>query len=158
MASGSGKLSAGLLPYRIRDRRIEVFIAHMGGPFWAAKDEGAWSIVKGECNEHEDPLAAARREFEEETGYPAPGGGALALGEVRQRGGKRVLAWAIESDLDPAGIKSNTFKMVWPPGRGLEREFPEIDRADWFETGAARQKLVKGQVPFLERLEQALGA
>ena len=150
--------SAGLLLYRLRDGRLEVFIAHMGGPFWARKDEGAWSIVKGEYEENEDPLAAARREFLEETGSDPPRGRTLELGEIRQSSGKRVVAWAIEGDFDPARVHSNTFTLEWPRGSGRLREFPEIDRAEWFDTGTARRKLVKGQVPLIEVLErQVLG-
>jgi predicted NUDIX family NTP pyrophosphohydrolase len=150
----TAKRSAGLLLYRLKDGRLEVFIAHMGGPFWARKDEGGWSIVKGEYEEHEDPFAAARREFLEETGREPPEGPALALGEVRQSSGKRITAWAIESDFDAAGIRSNTFTIEWPRGSGRQREFPEIDRAGWFDTETARRKLVKGQVPLIDTLEQ----
>jgi predicted NUDIX family NTP pyrophosphohydrolase len=148
--------SAGLLLYRLRDGRLEVFIGHMGGPFWERKDDGAWSILKGEYLEDEDPFAAARREFEEETGSPPPSGPALELGEVRQRSGKRIVAWAIESDFDPASVRSNTFSLEWPKGSGQVREYPEIDRADWFDTTTARSKLVKGQVPFIEALESQI--
>jgi predicted NUDIX family NTP pyrophosphohydrolase len=150
------RLSAGLLLYRIREQRLEVLIAHMGGPFWARKDEGAWSIVKGEYDEHEDPVAAAQREFEEETGAPAPDGVALELGEVRQSSGKRIRAWAIEGELDPATVVSNSFSMEWPRGSGVQREFPEIDAAEWFEAQTARRKLVAGQVPFVDLLETRL--
>jgi predicted NUDIX family NTP pyrophosphohydrolase len=148
--------SAGILLYRLRDGRLEVFIAHMGGPFWARKDEGAWSVIKGEYEQGEDPLDAARREFEEETGSPPPSGRALGLGEVRQRSGKRVVAWAIEGEFDPSLVRSNTFTLEWPPRSGKLREFPEIDRADWFDTATARSKLVKGQVPFIDALEQQI--
>jgi predicted NUDIX family NTP pyrophosphohydrolase len=152
------KRSAGLLLYRLREGRLEVFIGHMGGPFWERKDEGGWSIVKGEYDSDEDPFAAARREFEEETGSAAPSGRTLELGEVRQPSGKRIVAWAIESDFDPASVTSNTFTLEWPRGSGELREFPEIDRAEWFDTATARRKLVKGQVPFIEALEsQILG-
>jgi predicted NUDIX family NTP pyrophosphohydrolase len=153
------KRSAGLLLYRVRDDRLEVFLAHMGGPFWARKDEGAWTVVKGEYEESEDPFAAARREFLEETGAEAPAGRTLELGEVRQSSGKRVVAWAIEGDLDSASIRSNTFTVEWPPRSGLMREFPEIDRAEWFDTATARRKLIKAQVPFIDTLErEVLGA
>lgn len=152
--SKTRKTSAGLLLYRLRDGRLEVFIAHMGGPFWAAKDEGGWSIVKGEYEQHEDPLAAARREFLEETGSPPPPGPTLELGEVRQPSGKRIVAWAIGSDFDAASVRSNTFTLEWPRGSGRQREFPEIDRAEWFDTETARRKLVRGQVPFIELLER----
>jgi predicted NUDIX family NTP pyrophosphohydrolase len=149
-----GKRSAGLLLYRTREHRLEVFLAHMGGPFWARKDDGAWSMVKGEYDEHEDPFLAASREFREETGRPPPRGPTLSLGEIRQPSGKRVTAWAIESDFDPASVQSNTFTLEWPRGSGQRREFPEIDRAAWFDTLTARRKLVRGQVPFIDVLEQ----
>src|SRR5947199_8219192 len=124
--------SAGLLLYRLNEGRLEVFIAHMGGPFWARKDERAWSIVKGEYEEDEDPFAAACREFEEETGSAPPSGPTLELGEVRQSSRKRIVAWAIESDFDPASVRSNTFTLEWPKGSGQQQEFPEIDCAAWF--------------------------
>jgi predicted NUDIX family NTP pyrophosphohydrolase len=149
-------LSAGLLLYRFRDGTLEVLIAHMGGPFWARREEGAWSIVKGEHDEHEQPLAAARREFAEETGAPAPQGPAIELGEIRQAGGKRVRAWAVEGDLDEAGIVSNTFEMQWPPRSGRTAEFPEIDRVQWCDPATARRLLVKAQSVLVERLEQRL--
>jgi len=150
-------MSAGLLPYRRGERELEVLIAHMGGPFWARKDEGAWSIVKGEHGPDEDALAAARREFAEETATPPPQDEPLALGELRQRSGKLIRAWALEgAGLDPASFVSNTFTLEWPRGSGREREFPEIDRAAWFELTTARRKLVSGQVPFLDALERVL--
>ena len=148
--------SAGLLLYRRREGRIEVLLGHMGGPFWARKDERAWSIPKGEHPEAEDALAAARREFAEETGAPPPDGPTLDLGEVRQSGGKRVTAWAVEGDLDPAAVKSNTFLLEWPPRSGRRQEFPEIDRAGWFDLDTARRKIVKGQVALVDRLEERL--
>jgi predicted NUDIX family NTP pyrophosphohydrolase len=148
------KRSAGLLLYRLRDGRLEVFIAHMGGPFWANKDEGAWSIVKGEYDDGDDAFAAARREFLEETGSDPPAGETVELGEVKQSSGKRIVAWAIESDFDASSVRSNTFTLEWPRGSGRLREFPEIDRAGWFDTETARQKLVKGQRPFVELLER----
>lgn len=150
--------SAGLLLFRLRDRRPQVFIGHMGGPYWARKDEAGWSIPKGEYPADEDPLLAARREFEEEIGSPAPDGPLLDLGEIRQSSGKRVVAWAVEGDFDPADVSSNTFSMEWPPRSGRQAEFPEIDRAEWFDLATARRKLVRGQVPFLEALEKALVA
>jgi predicted NUDIX family NTP pyrophosphohydrolase len=148
--------SAGLLLYRRREGRIEVLLGHMGGPFWARKDERAWSIPKGEHPEAEDALAAARREFAEETGTPPPDGPTLDLGEVRQSGGKRVTAWAVEGDLDPATVKSNTFQLEWPPRSGRRQEFPEIDRAGWFDLDTARRRIVKGQVALVDRLEERL--
>jgi predicted NUDIX family NTP pyrophosphohydrolase len=152
------RTSAGLLPYRRREGALEVLIAHMGGPFWARKDEGAWSILKGEYDPgREEPLAAARREFAEEAGVPAPLGEPLALGELRTSG-KLIAAWAVEADgLDPEGFSSNTFTLEWPRGSGAQQEFPEIDRAAWLDLATARAKLVKGQVPFLDTLERALG-
>jgi predicted NUDIX family NTP pyrophosphohydrolase len=151
------KTSAGLLPYRLRDGVLEVLIAHMGGPFWANKDAGAWSIVKGEYDEAEDAYAAARREFSEETGAPAPGGDALKLGEVRQRSGKRTVAWAIESDFDTSQLHSNTFAIEWPRGSGEQREFPEIDRVAWVDCATAQRKLVAGQRELVERLQRHVG-
>jgi len=148
------KTSAGLLLYRVRGGELQVFIGHMGGPFWQNKDDGGWSIIKGEYEEHEDPFVAARREFAEETGSEPPTGTTVELGEVRQPSGKRITAWAIDSDFDPAAVKSNTFTMEWPPRSGRHQEFPEIDRADWFDTATARVKLVKGQVPFIDVLER----
>jgi len=150
------KRSAGLLLYRIRGGAVEVFLVHPGGPFWAKKDLGAWSIPKGEYGPGEDPLEAARRELEEETGL-RPGGPPLPLGSARQPGGKEVLAWAVEGDADPAAIRSNTFSMEWPPRSGKQAEFPEVDRAGWFAMDVARKKILKGQVALLEQLERALG-
>lgn len=150
------KTSAGLLLYRIRAGQLEVLIAHMGGPFWANRDDGAWSIVKGEYDEREDAYAAARREFEEETGAPAPDGEALALGEVRQRSAKRITAWAIDSDFDASRIDSNTFSIEWPRGSGEQREFPEIDRVEWVDCATARRKLVRGQHELVETLRRRL--
>ncbi len=150
------RTSAGLLPYRVRDGRLEVLIAHMGGPLWARRDEGAWSVIKGEHDEHEDALAAARREFEEETGAAAPGGPVLELGEVRQSGGKRVTAWAVEADLDTAALRSNTFELEWPPRSGRMQAFPEVDRFEWCELEPARRRLVKAQAELLDRLERLL--
>lgn len=156
--SKSKSTSAGILLFRIRSDELEVFVGHMGGPFWARKDDGGWSIPKGEYVPDEDAFAAARREFEEETGSPPPAGPVVTLGELRQPSGKRIVVWAIEGDFDPALLRSNTFKMEWPPRSGREAEFPEIDRAEWFSLGVARRKLVKGQVAFLDRLEECLRA
>ena len=130
-----------------------MLLAHPGGPFWKNKDEGAWSIPKGEYDDDEDPLAAARREFAEETGS-AIAGEFIPLGQVHQPGGKVVIAWASEGDFDSAKLNSNTFSMVWPPGSGKLREFPEIDRVEWFPLDVARRKILKGQVDLLERLIQ----
>lgn len=137
----------------------EVLLVHPGGPFWAKKDAGAWSIPKGEHGEEEEPLTAARREFAEELGLPLPEGGGepLALGEVRQKGGKVVAAWAVAGDLDPDAISSNRFELEWPPRSGRRQSFPEVDRAGWFAPDAAREKLLAGQLPLLERLYALLG-
>ena len=155
------RTSAGLLPFRVAaDGGLEVLIGHMGGPFWAKKDAHAWSIFKGEYDaETEDALAAAKREFEEETGRPAPDGELVALGEVKQSGGKRVIAWAVDApQLDPAGFVSNTFSIEWPPRSGKQQEFPEVDRAEWVTVPVAREKLVKGQLALLDALESAASA
>jgi len=149
--------SAGLLLYRRRQRGIEVLLVHPGGPFWARKDEGAWSIPKGEHGPGEDPLAAARREFAEETGATAPAGEFVALGAFRQSSGKIVEAWAVEGDFDPAALKSNAFTLEWPPRSGRMREVPEVDRAGWFAPEEAARKVLKGQRPILEALLQRLG-
>jgi predicted NUDIX family NTP pyrophosphohydrolase len=152
-ATVAAKLSAGLLLYRLTPGAgAEVMLVHMGGPFWARKDAGAWSIPKGECDEGEDPLAAARREFAEELGVAAPAGEAEDLGEVRQSGGKRVRAWAVRGDLDIGAISSKTFPLEWPPRSGSIREFPEVDRAGWFDPETAKAKLVKGQRPLVDAL------
>lgn len=150
------KKSAGLVLYRERSAGQEVLLVHPGGPFWAKKDEGAWSIPKGEFVEGEDPLAAARREFEEETGVSPPPGEALALEPVRQPSGKIVHAWAMRGDFDPRLLVSNTFSIEWPPRSGREAEFPEVDRADWFGWEIALTKIQKGQRPILEELRKAI--
>lgn len=147
--------SAGLLLFRGRDTTLQVLLGHMGGPFWARKDERAWSIPKGELGDDEDPLAGARREFAEELGHAPPDGPVLELGEVRQRGGKRVIAFAIEGDFDPAQLLPGTFELEWPPRSGRRQVFPEIDRVAWFDLAAAKDKLVQGQVELLDRLAQA---
>ncbi len=147
------KRSAGVLLFRRAGRKLEVLLAHPGGPFWKNKDDGAWSIPKGEYRDDEDPLAAAKREFAEETGL-SPSGDFLPLGEVRQPGGKVVTAWAMEGDFDAANLRSNTFSMPWPPGSGKLQEFPEIDRAEWFPLEVARRKILKGQAELLDRLAQ----
>jgi predicted NUDIX family NTP pyrophosphohydrolase len=150
------KKSAGLLLFRDAAGRREVLLVHPGGPFWAKKDAGAWSIPKGEIGEGEDPLAAAKREFEEETGT-RPMGEAIALEPRRQPGGKLVHAWAMRGDLDPATVTSTTFSMEWPPRSGRRQEFPEVDRAAWFSLDEARAKILKGQAPFLDDLERVMG-
>ena len=146
--------SAGIVLYRVGDGGLEVLLVHPGGPFWAKKDLGAWSIPKGEYEPDEDPQACALREFEEETGTRPPATELIALGAVVQKGGKEVTAWAARGDLDPASVRSNTFTMQWPPRSGREQEFPEIDRAQWFALDAARAKLVSAQVELLDRLAE----
>ncbi|WP_028079589.1 NUDIX domain-containing protein [Solimonas soli] len=146
------KQSAGLLVYRHRDSGPEVFLVHPGGPLWARRDDGAWSIPKGEFGDGEDALLAARREFVEETGQTVDGV-FRALAPVRQPGGKRVHAWAVEGEVDAQRIVSNRFTLEWPPRSGQRREFPEVDRAQWFTLDAARVKLLKGQRPLLGELE-----
>jgi predicted NUDIX family NTP pyrophosphohydrolase len=144
--------SAGILLYRRREQAVEVLLVHPGGPLWARRDAGAWSIPKGEYGEGEDPLAVALREFEEETGRRLPAEDLVALGEVRQRGGKVVSAWAAPGDLDPEAITSNTFTLEWPPRSGVRREFPEVDRAGWFDPATAREKLLAAQAELVDRL------
>jgi predicted NUDIX family NTP pyrophosphohydrolase len=135
---------------------LEVLLVHPGGPFWAKKDAGAWSIPKGEYSEGENPLAAAKREFAEETGVSLDGD-VIPLGEVKQASGKVVIAWALEGDLDTKLIQSNTFTIEWPPRSGLMQEFPEVDAAGWFSLGDAQGKLLRGQVQFLIRLSEHVG-
>jgi predicted NUDIX family NTP pyrophosphohydrolase len=151
------KRSAGLLVYRRSDAGIDVLLVHPGGPFWARKDDGAWSVPKGEYEPGEDPLEVALREFEEELGAEPPDpADALPLGELRQPSGKVVSAWAVEGDLDVSDVRSNTFEMEWPPRSGRTQEFPEVDRAGWFGPDQARRKLLRGQVGFLDRLAERL--
>ncbi len=153
------RLSAGILLHRTDERgAVEVLIAHMGGPFWQRRDAGAWSIPKGEHLAGDDPLEAARREFEEELGVPVPASEFLPLGEVTQAGGKVVSVWAAAGDLDPSTAVSNTFELEWPRGSGRIRTFPEVDRVAWFGVEEARARLVRGQLPFLDRLTRALRA
>ena len=149
------KHSAGLLMYRFRGGVLEVFLVHPGGPYWAKKDLGAWSLPKGEYTPDEDALAAARREFTEETGFPAEGE-FLPLTPLKQPSGKIIAAWAFQGDCDPEAVKSNTFSMEWPPRSGSQQEFPEIDRAGWFTLEEAKVKIIKGQKGFLEELEKIL--
>jgi predicted NUDIX family NTP pyrophosphohydrolase len=146
------KKSAGLLLYRLGSEGLEVLLVHPGGPFWAKKDDGAWSIPKGEFADGEDPLAAARREFEEETGA-RPSGEFIALSPIKQAGGKLVLAWAVPANFDPSTLRSNPFSMEWPPKSGKIRDFPEVDRAAWFPLEEARRKILKGQADFLDQLK-----
>jgi predicted NUDIX family NTP pyrophosphohydrolase len=149
--------SAGLLLYR-RDgtRGLEVLLAHPGGPMWAKKDLGAWTLPKGEFEGDEEPFAVARREFEEETGHAAPDGTPIELGEIRQKGGKLVTAWALEGDVDPATARSNTFPLQWPPASGRWITIPEIDRVEWFAPDEARRRIKDTQIPFIDRLLAAL--
>jgi predicted NUDIX family NTP pyrophosphohydrolase len=150
--------SAGLLMFRRGVEGPEVFLVHPGGPWWANKDAGAWSIPKGEPDEGEQLVDTARREFQEETGVAIPDGELLPLGEVKQKAGKVVHAWAFEGDCDPARIVCNTFKMQYPPGSGQWRTFPEVDRAAFFDLAAAREKINPAQAAFLDRLRDLLGA
>jgi predicted NUDIX family NTP pyrophosphohydrolase len=149
--------SAGLLLYRRAGDHLEVLLAHPGGPLWTKRDAGAWTVPKGEVEPGEDPPAVARREFEEETGHLVPDGELVSLGEVRQKSGKYVVAWAAEGDLDPATAKSNTFPLEWPPGSGDWIDVPEIDRVEWFDLDEARTRLNPAQVAFIDRLPAALG-
>jgi predicted NUDIX family NTP pyrophosphohydrolase len=149
------KKSAGMLVYRMANGILEVFLVHPGGPFWAKKDLGAWSIPKGEYEDGENPLDAAKREVEEETGIKV-NGKFEALSPVKQKSGKIVTAWAIEANIDPSTIKSNGFEMEWPPRSGKMKEFPEVDRAAWFTIGEAINKIVEGQIPLLKELESRL--
>jgi predicted NUDIX family NTP pyrophosphohydrolase len=145
--------SAGILLHRRAGDQLQVLLVHPGGPLWARRDAGAWSIPKGEyAHGSEDPLAAARREFEEELGSPPPDGEALDLGEIRQKSGKRVRAWALEGDLDASAITSNTVMIEWPPRSGRQLEIPEVDRAEWFSLADAREKINPAQVALLDRL------
>jgi predicted NUDIX family NTP pyrophosphohydrolase len=146
--------SAGILLHRGRGEEIEVLLVHPGGPLWTNRDAGAWSIPKGECVGGEDPLDAARREFEEELGTAPPAGEADDLGEIRQKSGKRVRGWAIAGDLDATQIESNTCQLEWPPRSGKLIEIPEVDRAEWFGLEAAREKINPAQAQLLDRLEQ----
>lgn len=145
------KRSAGILLYRRRGDELEVFLVHPGGPFWAKKDLGAWSLPKGELEEGEEPLAAALREFTEETGFSAEGE-PRPLQPLKQRSGKTILAWAVEGDCDPAKMRSGMFSMEWPPRSGRQQEFPEADRGAWFTIAEARQRIIAGQAPFLDEL------
>jgi predicted NUDIX family NTP pyrophosphohydrolase len=148
--------SAGLLAFRRSAGRVEVLLVHPGGPFWASKDAGAWSIPKGLLEPHEDELAAARREFTEEVGFPVEGA-FVDLGDLQQPSGKVVHVWAVETDLDAALVKSNTFAMEWPPHSGRIAEFPEVDRGEWFSLDQAGTRISKGQSGFLTRLASYLG-
>ena len=150
------KESAGILMYRLRNSTLEVFLVHPGGPYWAKKDAGAWSIPKGELSEKEDRFSAAKREFQEETGF-LPEENFVALTPIKQPGGKVVHAWAVKGDYDAKTIVSNTFSMEWPPRSGKYQEFPEVDRAEWFKMDVAKEKILTGQVGLLEELSQIIG-
>lgn len=156
----SGVCSAGLLVFRRTGSgaAVELLLGHMGGPLWARRDEGAWSIPKGQYEDDETPEQAASREFTEELGLPAPAGPWVALGEARQLSGKVVVIWAVEGDLDPADVVPGTFTMRWPPRTGRMQEFPEIDRVGWFEPDEARLKLTAGQRVYVDRLLEAIAA
>jgi predicted NUDIX family NTP pyrophosphohydrolase len=148
--------SAGILMYRVTGRQLEVLLVHPGGPYWRRKDDGVWTIPKGEIDADEDAGDAARREFAEETGVvlTAP---LVPLGEIRQRGGKRVIAFAVEGDFDTGSVRSNSFEIEWPPRSGKMQAFPEIDRAEWFDLPAAHSKILEGQRPLLDRLAGLAG-
>ena len=151
------RISAGILVYRLRPSGPEVFIVHPGGPLWSKKDRGVWSLPKGLVEDGEDTILTAKREFEEETGFDAPAGDYIPLGEITYpRGDKQVHAWAAEGDFEADGLKSNMFKMQWPPRSGLTQEFPEIDRGGWFSLQQAAAKLFPANLPFLERLANHL--
>lgn len=150
------KISAGIVLFRGRGRNLEVLLVHPGGPFWTKKDEGAWSIPKGEAEPGEDLIAAARREFSEETGSSVEGE-FIDLGAFKQPNGKTVAAWALEGDFDPASLVSMTFALEWPPRSGKIAEFPEVDRAEWFDLKTAERKILKGQRPILAALDRRFG-
>ncbi len=152
---GQSKKSAGILLFRLKTGQLEVFLVHPGGPFWARKDAGAWSIPKGEFEEGEEPRDAAIKEFREETGIN-PSGNFIELQPLKQSSGKAIYAWALEMDCTTA-IKSNTFSLEWPKGSGQFKSFPEVDRAEWFSVEQARVKLLQGQIPFLDQLKERLG-
>jgi predicted NUDIX family NTP pyrophosphohydrolase len=151
------RTSDGILLFRPRNGRLEVLLGHPGGPFFANRDAGHWTIPKGEADGDEDPFAVARREFEEETGHAPPDGDAVDLGTIVQKGGKVVHAWAIEGDLDPSAAHSNDIVIEWPPRSGRRQRFPEIDRVAWFDPDEARRRIKPTQAPFIDRLEAALG-
>jgi predicted NUDIX family NTP pyrophosphohydrolase len=153
---GSSRRSAGILLYRRGPDGLTVLLAHPGGPLWATRDEGVWTVPKGEIEDGEEPWDVARREFEEETGHPPPDSPAIDLGEITQKGGKVVIAWALEGELDPAAATSNTFPLQWPPRSGRWITVPEIDRVDWFAPAEARRRLKDTQIPFVDRLVTAL--
>jgi len=147
------KQSAGIVMYRYYNNILQVLLVHPGGPFWSKKDAGAWSIPKGEFASNEDPLTTAQREFEEETGFPVTGN-FVTLAPIKQSGGKIVHAWAVEGDCDTSQMRSNTFQMEWPPHSGKQQEFPEVDRAEWFNLPAAQTKILKSQIGILDELQR----
>jgi predicted NUDIX family NTP pyrophosphohydrolase len=149
------KISAGIVLFRFQNRALQVFLVHPGGPFWAKKDVGAWSIPKGLLDQDEDPLAAAQREFREETGFTVSGN-FLQLKPVKQKSGKVIHAWAVEGDCNPTEMKSNTFSLEWPPRSGKQEEFPEVDHAAWFDIKEAKERISPGQLGLLEELQQIL--
>jgi len=151
------RISASLLLYRRRENKLEVLLVHPGGPFWKNKDDGAWSIPKGEVDEGEDLLATAKREFKEETGFDVAGD-FVALAPIKQKAGKIVHAWAIEGEIDTSAVKSNTFRCEWPPRSGKYEQFPEVDRAEFFELEIARLKINPGQIPLLDELASVVAA
>ena len=153
MASAT-RQSAGILLYRRTQGRLQVLLVHPGGPFWAKKDLGSWTIPKGEYGEGEEPEDAARREFVEETGATLPNNALTDLGEVRQRSGKRVRAYAVQGDFEPKELRSNTFELEWPPRSGARIQVPEVDRAEWFDLDEAVERILEAQRPFLERLRE----
>ena len=153
MPSARSKRSAGIILYRKRNGTVEIFLVHPGGPYWAKKDQGAWSIPKGEYHDGEQALDAARREFREETGA-AVNGPFLTLVPVRQPSGKIISAWAAEGEFDPAGLQSNSFSLEWPPKSGIMQEFPEVDRGAWFSLAEAREELSPGQLPLLQGIAE----
>jgi predicted NUDIX family NTP pyrophosphohydrolase len=157
MADKRGRVSAGIPLWREAADHVEVLLAHQGGPFWVKKDHGHWTVPKGEIEPwEEERLAVARREFLEETGHAVPDGPAIELGEITQKSGKVVVAWAVQGDLDPSQAFSNTYELEWPPRSGRIQSFPEIDRVEWFGLEEAAQRLKAAQLPFLERLQAAL--
>jgi predicted NUDIX family NTP pyrophosphohydrolase len=156
--SARSNVSAGIMAWRRRNHGLEVLLVHPGGPYWRNKDAGAWSIPKGEIDPSEDPEQAARREFSEELGPAALIGALQALGEIRQRGGKRVIAFCAEVDFDTASLSSNSFEIEWPPSSGARKTFPEVDRAEWFDLEIARSKILSGQVELIDRLEVLTGS
>jgi predicted NUDIX family NTP pyrophosphohydrolase len=155
-ADKSGRTSAGILLWRSRKGRVEVLLAHQGGPFWVKKDIGHWTIPKGEVEPGEQLMSVALREFAEETGHEVPNQPLIDLGQITQKSGKLVLGWAVEGDLDPSTAVSNTYDVEWPPHSGVVQTFPEIDRVEWFDLDEARRRLKGAQVPFLDRLQAAV--